>query len=82
MEHLYTCNFWSNEEIKTEYKAIYEDNIKQELNVSERIRKVLEKRENYRSEMIEKEKEVKETAQAILLVDPLSSLFENCFGNK
>ena len=52
MEHLYTCKFWNNEEIKTEYKAIYEDNIKQQLNVSERIRKVLEKREIYRSEII------------------------------
>ena len=80
MEHLYTCKFWNNEEIKTEYKAIYEDNIKQQLNVSERIRKVLEKRDIYRSEIIEKE--VKEKAQAILHVDPLPSLFENCFGNK
>ena len=83
MEHLYTCKFWNNEEIiKTEYKAIYEDNIKQQLNVSKILRNVLEKREIYRSEIIEKEKEVKENAQAILFVDPLSSLFENCFGNK
>ena len=76
-----TCKSWNNEEI-TEYKAIYEDNIKQQLNVSKIIRNVLEKREIYRSEIIEKEKEVKENAQAILFVDPLSSLFENCFGNK
>ena len=83
MEHLYICKFWNSaEKMNTDYKEIYEDNIKEQLNVGERLSKVIEKREIYRSEIMAKEKEIKETAQVILLVDPLYSLFDNCLGNK
>ena len=42
MEHMYNCKYWNNEESKPEYKMIYEDNLKHQMNVSERFRIILD----------------------------------------
>ena len=77
MKQVYECEFWNDEQKfkETPFEVIFNDNIEDQIKVSKKFYKHLQKRETYKNEE-------NHESHAIPLVEPLSSFCENSNGNK